>query len=185
MTIENLYQNLRHTYNLYSNKYIIANPLFEMSPNRKILTWRNYQSRESFYYYEDYFQWVTDNLQYSIAIDDRALVQIFFEENGGKIIRGSLSFLPQPDLLMPPFRFDLDTKNNKSYYHNSYHINFGYRSDDIRFTLNKFPYPSEFLKFCLFLNGCSEFSCFSKRKFFKDLSSLGESYSHVFDFNVA
>lgn len=185
MTIKNLHANLSLAYNFFSKQYNIVNPFFEISPNGKLLTWKNYKSKESFYNYEEYFHWVNENLQYSIAISETAFIQVFFEEEDGVISKGSLSFLPYPDLLMVPFRFDMDTKNCKDYYHNSYHINFGYRSDDVRFSLNRFPFPTEFIKFCLFLNGNSEFTHFNKKKFFNDLTAIGELYSHLFDFEIA
>lgn len=182
--VKNLHANLLLAYNHYSKKYSISNPLFCLSPNGKILTWLNYTSREYFYTYEEYYQWVNENLQYSLALSENVLVQIFYEEKDNKIIRGSLCFLPHPDLLMSYFRFDMDVEKCKNYYHNTYHINFGYRSDDVRYSLNRFPYPSEFIKFCLFLMGNEEFNRFSKKKFFNDLNSVGESYSHLFDFII-
>ncbi len=181
MNIKTLHSNFLFTYNQYFEQYSLTNPLFCISPNKKKLTWLNYRSKESFYTYEEYYNWVNNNLQYSIAISDKALIQIFFEGDGKKILKSSLAFLPNPNILMSYFRFDMDLLSCKNYYHNSYHINFGYRTDDVRYSLNKFPYPSEFIKFSLFLIGKDEFLFFKKDHFFSDLNSLGEKYSHFFD----
>jgi hypothetical protein len=184
MNVNALFQNTHMIYNCLAERYNITNPFFILSPSKRMLTWTNYLTKEKFYSYEEYYDWVSNNLQYSMSLSEVAFFQIFFEEKDGEIFRGSLSFLPRPDLLMTPFRFDLDLLNVKSYYHNSYHVNFGYRSDDFRFTVNKFPFPSEFVKFCLFLNGSEEFNSFNRKKFFKSLGLIREDYSHSFDFEV-
>jgi len=93
-------------------------------------------------------------------------------------------FIPNPELFMPYFRFDMDLDRGEDYYHNSNHINFGYNCDNVRFSLNRLPYPVEFVKFCLFLMGNSEFKNFNRSNFFTDLNRVGEAYSHLFDFSV-
>lgn len=183
--INSLFQDLKIFYISNNEKFSLTNPLFTQKNNSEILTWYNYKSKQSFYTYDEYYLWVINNLQYSVVIDDKVLVQIYYVQKGKDITKASLSFLPHPDLLMSYFRFDMDTENNKDYYHNSYHINFGYRSDDVRFTLNRFPYPSEFLRFVLFLMGYDEFKTFNRKRFFDDLNSIGDQYSHNFDFTIA
>lgn len=183
ITVKNLYNNLLTTYNLYYSKYDLQNPLFCMKGNN-VLTWHSYLSKEYFHSYEEYYNWVVSNSQYSMAIGENVLVQLYYEEHKGEIYKASLTFLPSPDSLMCYFRFDMDTVNVANYYHNSYHINFGYNSDDIRFTLTRFPYPSEFIKFILFLCGNSEFTTHSTGHFFLDLSTKGELFTHFFDFII-
>lgn len=179
-TVKKLYIDLKQFYNCSYLKYNLQNPLFCINGNH--LTWNNYLPKESFYTYEEYFDWVVNNNQYSLVILDNLLLQIFYEEKNAKIVKGSLTFLPNPDSMMSYFRFDMDTQKAKDFYHNSYHINFGYNSDDVRFTLFKFPYPSEFIKFALFLSGRSEFTKHSQSKYFTDLRAIGESFSHFLDF---
>lgn len=182
--IPTLFQDLNVFYLSNNKKYLITNPFFSIAKDGSSLTWFNYQPREKFYFYEDYYEWVSNNLQYSLAIDDKVLIQIFFHETGDKIVQGSLGFLPRPDLYFPYFRFDMDLLNSKDYYHNSYHVNFGYRSDDVRFSLHRFPHPSEFLRFVLFLMGREEFNRYNRNRFFDDLTKFDEKYSHLFDFSI-
>jgi len=184
ITVRNLYNNLRLSYNVFSKTFDIANPLFQITNDEQILSWHKYLPKESFNTYEEYFEWVNSNLQYSLAISDVGFIQIFYKSENDKIVKASLAFLPNPNMMMSFFRFDLDSINCKDYYHNTYHINFGYRSDDIRYTLNRFPYPSEFIKFILFLLGKFEFKSYNKKKFFIDLDSIPELYSHRFDFKI-
>jgi hypothetical protein len=182
ISVKNLYNNLLTFYNECHEKYDLQNPFFCLNSLGNVLTWTSYQSKASFYTYEEYFKWVVDNNQYSLAIGERILIQVYFEQSKTAITKASMSFLPSPDILMGYFRLDMDRNKPVDYYHNSYHINFGYNTDDVRFTLQKFPYPSEFIKFSLFLAGQSDFKIHNKKKFFPDLSSFGESFSHCFDF---
>lgn len=182
-TAQNLYMNALTCYNVYAERYSLTNPLFHLSNDKKTMSWYNYKPKEHFYTYEEYYQWANDNLQYSIAISNKALIQLFYYEKDSNITKASLSFLPNPDELMSYFRFDLDCENHEDYHHNSSHINFGYRADNIRYSLNKFPYPSEFIKFCLFVAGNHELTNFNGRKFLADLDTRGELYCHLFDFD--
>lgn len=182
--INALFQDLNIFYISNNEKFSITNPLYTQANNSEILTWYNYQTKQYFYTYDEYYAWVVNNLQYSLVIDNKVLIQMYYVQKEKSITQASLSFLPHPDLLMSYFRFDMDTNSCKDYYHNSYHVNFGYRSDDIRFSLNRFPHPSEFLRFVLFLLGHEEFKAFNRKRFFNDLNSLGEQYSHNFDFTL-
>ncbi|HLO59212.1 MAG TPA: hypothetical protein VK179_10750 [Bacteroidales bacterium] len=175
-----LYSNLERIYNANFRKYDLQNPFFCLKNNE--LTWHSYVPKESFYTYDEYFKWVINNNQYSLAVSGKALIQVYFREENRIITKGTLAFLPEPDSFMTYFRFDMDTINPAPYYHNTYHIHFGYRSDDIRFSLYKFPYPSEFIKFTLFLLGNSEFTSHNNERFFSDLATIGESFSHKFEF---
>ncbi len=183
-TIRALHHNLDIFYKSNFEKWSMSNPLYAISPDKKTLTWYNYQTKQSFYSYEEYYAWVADNLQYSIALGENILLQIFYQELENGVSKGSLSFLPHPDLLMTYMRFDMDKNNWKHYYHNSFHIHFGYRSEELRFSLNRFPHPSEFIRFCLFLMGNDEFENFNRNRFFNDLTTFGERHSHIFDFTL-
>lgn len=184
ITAKALHHNLDIFYKTNFSKLEIRNPFYQLTSDSKTLTWYNYQVKQFFYSYEEYYAWVSDHLQYSLAFGDHGLIQIFYQEFKTGVQKGSLGFLPHPDLLMTYFRFDMDTHACSDYYHNSFHINFGYRSDDLRFSLNRFPFTSEFLRFCAFLTGNVEFSDFNRKRFFGDLGTMGEKYSHLFEFNV-
>lgn len=182
MKVQDLYTDIQKYYNLNYRDSQLINPRFIINDNK--LTWASYKTKENKETYEEYFQWVLDNSQFSLQINDEALIQIFYEEDikSKEVFRGSLSFLPRPDYLMSYFRFDFDRNAKIDYSHNSYHINFGYRSDDLRFSLKKFPYPSEFMNMVLFFLNKKEIKSFDKGNFYADLDSIGELYNHSFDF---
>lgn len=183
MNIRHLYTNLNQFYNLEYRDFHLLNPKYIINGSK--LTWSKYVPRENQETYEEYFQWVLDQGQFSLQIGDFAVIQIFFEEDmNHEVYRGSLSFLPEPTYLYSYFRFDFDSLANINYTHNSYHVNFGYKSDDLRFSLKRFPYPSEFIKFALFLTAKKEIASFPGTNFFTDLDSMKEDYNHCIDFRL-
>lgn len=184
ITVENLHANLKTTYNANFRKYSLSNPFFTLSANKNVLSWNNYLPKQRLLDYELYYDWINENLQYSLGIHKKAVIQIYFEQTKHGVNKSSLTFLPHPDLEMPYFRFDMDSLKWKDYYHNSYHIHFGFNCDNIRFSLHRFPHPSEFIKFCLFLLGDTSITALKRNNFFADLSTIGEKFSHFFDFKL-
>ena len=60
------------------------------------------------------------------------------------------------------------------------HIHFGYKNDDLRVSLHKYPLPSQFVAFLL--NSKEKVAVFDKDKFFPSLDDLKELYNHKFEF---
>lgn len=183
MNLTNLYSDLHTFYNQNFRQLSLVNPLYCRDNSIDALTWDDYLSEESFDYYDDYYQWVLSNNQYSLAFGEEALVRIFFK-NGGNHWFASMAFLPDPEINSTYFRFDMDLPKHKDFIHSSYHIHFGYNSDRFRISLMNYPYPSQFLYFIAFLLGSYECENFNKEKFFPDLDSLTEAYNHVLNLKL-
>lgn len=185
MEIKEVYANIQQTYNMFASKYNMMNPRFFLNDMNQI-SWLGYISNEKFETYEEYYFWVLDNVQYSFSFGDDSLVQFFFEgEAKGKkieVIKASMAFLPNPYSYSDYFRFDMDLKNEVDFEHVSYHAHFGYRSKNVRFTIYKYPMPSEFVKLIRFLHYSTTIKSFSENKFWENLNERGIKYNHALDF---
>lgn len=185
MELEKIYNNLFTFYNMNYRKYMLTDPRFYLNDALQ-LTWYNHITNESFENYEQYYDWVFDNVQYSLKLDDDSLLQFFFEaEREGKknhAKKGSMAYLPNPRNYSEYFRFDVDLKREENYVHTSYHIHFGYRSKNVRFTLNRFPMPSEFVRFIFFLHYGEWVEEFNKNNFWETLEERNIKYNHALDF---
>lgn len=185
MELEKVYANLHTFYNIYYRKYTLTDPRFYMNELLQ-LTWYDHLPNEAFENYEQYYDWVFDNVQYSLKLEDDSLLQFFFEaEREGKknkIKKGSMAYLPNPRSFSDYFRFDIDLKREENYAHTSYHIHFGYRSKDVRFALNKLPLPSEFIRLIFFLHYGEVLEEFNKDNFWETLEERNIKYNHILDF---
>lgn len=181
MEIKSVFNDLDTFYKAYSRQYKFMNPRYAKTYNS--LSWENHISNEKFDSYEEYYQWVIDKIQYSLLLGDESAVQIYFEgERKGKkyeIKKGSMAYLPNPKKYSEYFRFDLDYKNSEHYNHTAYHIHFGYKAKDVRFSLLSMPLPSEFIKFILFLDYNVEYEYFNDKNFLPDLDKLDNKYNHI------
>jgi hypothetical protein len=185
--IESVYSNLLTFYNVNNNEYKFLNPRMEKLCD--CISWKNYKGNEKFENYDEYYQWALDNVQYSFMFSDESMIQVYFEGVRKKkkfvITKGSMSYLPMPKKYSEYFRFDLDYDREEDYVHTSYHIHFGYRSKDIRFSLMRFPYPSEFIKMILFLDYDKEVNYYNRSMFMEDLRERSIEYNHALDFVVS
>ena len=185
MELNDIYINIQQMYNIYGRKYGLMNPRFIKNDNGQI-TWLIHISNEKFETYEEYYLWVNENLQYSFSLEDDSLIQIFFEgKRQGKKIpvkKGSMAYLPSPYSYSEYFRFDVDLDNEKDYAHPTYHAHFGYRAKDVRFTLFKYPMPTEFLKLIQFLHHEVPIEQYAKEKFWETLADRNIKFNHCLDF---
>lgn len=185
MELSEIYSNIEQMYNIYGEKFGLMNPRFIKNDNYQI-TWLHHISNEKFETYEEYYFWAYENVQYSFSLQDDSLVQFFFEgQKCGKRIpinKGSMAYLPNPYSYSEYFRFDIDLDNEKDYDHPSYHAHFGYRAKDVRFTLYKYPMPTEFLKLIQFLHYGISIESYSKEKFWENLSDRKIKFNHYLDF---
>lgn len=185
MELKEVYANIQYTYNMFASEYDMLNPRFWLN-DRNQISWIGHMSNEKFETYEEYYFWALENVQYSFSFGDDSLVQLFFEgETKGKkieVIKASMSFLPNPYTYSDYFRFDMDLKNEVDFEHASYHAHFGYRSKNVRFTIYKYPMPSEFVKLVRFLNYNTAIESFSESKFWEDLNERGIKFNHALDF---
>ncbi len=184
MTLTNLLSDLRIFYNLNFNEFNLLNPFFYINSSSNSLTWKNYISEESFDTYEEYYQWVVSNNQYSLTFGEDALIRIHFKKKGTNWF-ASMAFLPDPSINSTYFRFDMDFSEQKDFIHSSYHIHFGYNSNRFRISLMSYPYPSQFLYFIAFLLGYHKCKHFDNSKFFPSLDSIPEVYNHFLNLKLS
>ena len=189
MELDTVYSNIEFLYNNHGQEYGIINPRFTKNSANQI-TWHNHLSNEKFETYEEYYSWANENFQYSFGLQDDSLVQLYFEgkQEGRKIIvtKGSMAFLPNPYSYSEYYRFDIDTSEGtvKDYSHPTYHIHFGYRAKDVRFTLYIYPMPTEFLKLIEFLHFEKQIKKYSESKFWESLEERNVKFNHSLDFIV-
>ncbi len=185
MELNHVYSNIMQMYNCHREDYGIMNPRFIKNEHYQI-TWINYLGIERFETYEEYYFWAYENVQYSFSLQDDSLIQIFYkaEKQGKKevVVEGSMAYLPSPYKYCDYFRFDIDTNNEESFRHTSYHAHFGYRSKDVRFTLVRYPMPSEFVKLVMNLCYGVHIGGFSSDKFWESLDDRGINYNHYINF---
>lgn len=179
---KDMYINIRHFYNSrFSNLF---NPNFEYDNNKRILSWSNYEGWVKKSNYKDFFEHCLNERQYSFTLEDDSLVQLYYEDDSEKIIKSSLTFIPNPERDLSYFRFDLDYSARRDYNHTLYHIHFGYYSNDFRICLYSFPFPSEFLKFinCIILKDFNHL--FNKDKFLHNLDIMKCKFNNKFSFEI-
>ncbi|OPD59415.1 hypothetical protein [Bacillus anthracis] len=184
MDIQSLYYDLQTFYNANRRAHHFLNPRYEMNYNT--LTWEKHIPNEKFDTYHEYYDWAVNKIQYSFMLQDESIVQIFFEGEPKKkkfiVTKGSMAYLPRPDKYSEYFRFDVDYKSAQHFNHTAYHVHFGYRAKDVRFSLFHFPAPSEFIKFILSLDYNQPQQCFNAQNFFKDLDEINNNYNHSLRF---
>lgn len=172
---------------LYNNAETYYNLKLMSLYNKKIikkdncLTWPNYLGKLAYTSYEEYYEFSLNNGQYSFLLVDDSMVQLYYECHNNIIKKANLAYLPSSNNGYTYFRFDLDINSKTNYYHNTYHIHFGFNSNNFRLSLYSFPYPSEFLNFInsLYKNFDKNFS---SDKLLKNLDELKEEYNHCFLF---
>jgi len=182
MLINKLETNLKIAFSENSMKHEVVNPFFIRSGNT--ISWGNYLGKNPQQYYDSYFQWVYDNYQFSFEITDLCVAQLYYEFSEDKITKASLAFLPYPHLSHQYLRLDLDHEATRDFDHCSYHVHFGYPSNMVRLALFNFPWPSEFMKFILFMVGKEKIQKFLPQNFFPNLDDLGNKHNHSMSFEV-
>ena len=188
MTIDKIFLDIQYFYNSFAIKYNITNPRFVKSDT--VISWSNHIPTERFITYEEYYHWVYNKSQYSFSLENDSLVQLYFEGKWGKekkkrvvkVSKASMAYLPNPASYSEYFRVDMDLDNAKNFCHNSYHVHFGYRNDELRISLYQYPLPSQFTIFLL--NSEEDIRAFSKDRFFPSLDYLKEQYNHKLEFIV-
>jgi hypothetical protein len=144
--------------------YHLANPYFYRNDNE--LSWRNHLSDPRNDDYEIEYEWIVNNLQYSLSINDSGLFQFFYCCTKDNVLeKANIMFLPNPDLSHQYIRFDFSPQDSKTYYHPEIHFHFGYPSNSMRISLDKIPFPSNFIRFIVHLIGIQEITNFDDRKF--------------------
>jgi hypothetical protein len=182
MLISKLHTNLKIAYSENSSKHEIINPFFVWNGNT--VSWNNYLGKNPHGNYEEYFQWVYDNNQFSFEVADFCVAQVYYEVKEEKIEKASLAFLPFPNLSHQYLRFDLDHEAARDFEHCSYHVHFGYPSNMVRLALFNYPWPSEFMKFVLFMIGKEQVQKFSSQNFFPSLDLLGNKHNHSLSLEI-
>ncbi len=155
MLINKLYINLNSFYNKFAIRYGLQNPLYIR--NEHSLTWAKRDSAPKDYDYEKQFLWISENMQYSLALSDLGFFQFYYNCNETSLISASVSFYPNPEGNHQYIRFDFDSKASITYSHPYFHMHFGYPSNSMRIGISHYPYPSEFIHYILSLNGFDNF----------------------------
>ena len=169
-SLEKLY---RHNYKL------IINPNFTSHNNE--LVWGKYKENKSFEEYDEYYNWIMNEGQYSLMFLDNSAIQIKIQFKDDKLIKASYSYIPQPDNEYIYLRFDLDNKSSRDFVHTDYHIHFGYNNKHIRVSLHCFPSPTELIEFILaFIYNNKRFYKKYDSKFTPSLDELNTKYHHYF-----
>jgi hypothetical protein len=121
--------------------------------------------------YQEEFKQLYEQRQYICQLADGGLIRGFysFNRNGTVLLSASLSYLPNPGLVLDEdlsddyiivddsshfgkyLRIDLDTAAYEEIIHPHVHITFGLGSKS-RIALDRFPLVSEFIAFILFLH---------------------------------
>lgn len=184
MDIQSLFYDLDTFYKANFKEHKLINPRYEMTFNT--LSWEKHISNEKFDFYPQYYEWAVNKIQYSFMLEDESIIQIYYEGERIKkkyiVTKGSMAYLPRPDKYSEYFRFDVDYKKAQHFNHTAYHIHFGYRAKDVRFSLFHFPTPSEFIKFILFLDYQKTIASFKSKNFFDDLDTIKNEYNHILSF---
>jgi hypothetical protein len=140
---------LEQYYNLNYRSLPIASTNFVRKESE--VTWCNRTPRTSYQDFGDYFRWVVDHVQYSLALDDGSCIQIFYQTRDEVLVKGSLAYLPSMDAReqgLRYLRFDCDTDGGRDLVHTAYHVHFDLDSG-MRISLLQFPSPSVFLDFIM------------------------------------
>lgn len=147
-SIQKIYYELELFYNINSRKYGLIDRFF--CRNENVISWHKYESHHKFKTYEDCYNWIINNNQYSFKFQEGHCVQLYYEFDTDKLSKASLNFYPNPDIYdgNDYVRFDCDLGSHRDYIHTSYHAHFGYNSN-YRISIYRFPMPQEFLNFII------------------------------------
>lgn len=181
--IRDLATDLEKCYNIYFRRWKLTNPNFLETGGA--LTWKNRTGIITSDEYEEFYQKIIDDIQYSLIMDEAAL-QIYFQSNDGKVSEANLAFIPKPGSGLDYFRIDCDFGRARDYTHTTYHGHFGFNCHDMRFSVREFPFPSQFVRFCRALAFGAATDSFDRQKFLnRDLVQIGSKHHHCFSFIFA
>lgn len=183
-TIADLGTDLHTFYNANYRRWKLQNPSFVQKDG--CLTWRNRVGINHEEDYEKLYQQVIDDVQYSLMIENRAVVQIYYQSSHGKVTDAALAFIPEPGTGLEYFRLDFDLRRAKHFSHTTYHAHFGFHCKEMRFSIKEFPYPSQFLRFICGIAFQRKIEHFNRDKFLADdLVSTGCKHHHGLGFIFA
>jgi|GEM_PF-4804663 len=163
MLIDDLHNDLSVFYNNNFSEFKLGNPFFYRNNNE--LSWNNRLSDPKENDYEVEYNWIVENLQYSLSIEDIGLFQFYYYTKNNELLNANIMFLPNPYLSHQYIRFDFSPLDSKTYFHPEIHFHFGYPSNSMRIAIEKMPYPSSFMQFIFHLFGLHEFINFNNSKF--------------------
>lgn len=179
MLVNDIYNDLLNFYNKNHSNYLLGNPFFIRTHDT--ITWCNRLTPQRNEKYEEEYQWIIENNQYSLCINEYGVFQFYFESRINSLNKASLTFLPNPDISHQYIRFDYDKQNSIDYEHTAAHFHFGYPSSMIRLTLEKIPFPSIFIMFILHNMKIDKVKVFDRDKFYNSEIPIINNHSLIFN----